>query len=101
MSKYQELVKELVALNKRANAIETQLAAERKHLRALVKVNDKFKTFTEFEFNGNKYRAKYSNHYGDCRVWKNGVEIDMSLPACGMIRPSTNDLRLAIATGRI
>ena len=77
-----------------------QLKEEKSRLRKLVVVNDKFSTFTELQYNGRKLRVKY-NRYGDCTVTENGKEIDTSLPVSGFIRPSINDLRLALAIGRI
>lgn len=99
-STYKTLCKEVSALEKQLEAMTIKLSAEKSRLRKLVKVNDKFTTFTELEFNGRKLRVKY-NSYGDCTVTENGKKIDSSYPKIGLIRPSINDLRLALATGRI
>lgn len=100
MTKFQSLCKEVSALEKQLDKLTKELSAEKSRLRKLVKVNDKFSTFTELEFDGRKLRVKY-NRYGDCTVTENGKEIDTSYPKIKYIRPSINDLRLLMATGRI
>jgi hypothetical protein len=100
MSKYAELCKEISTLEKRMNVVEAELAAERKRLRALVKVEDKYSTFTQLQYKGRKLNVKY-NRYGDETVTEKGKKIDTSLRTTGRIRPSINDLRLLLALGRI
>lgn len=99
-SEYKDLCKQAAMLQRQLEDISNEMAFKRSALRKLVKVNDKFTTFTELEFNGRKLRVKY-NSYGDCTVTENGKKVDTNYKKLGYVRPSINDLRLALATGRL
>ena len=87
-------------LAKELEATRAEIEFARSSLRAMVSVNNKYKTFTELHHQGRVLRVKY-NSYGDCKVTENGKEIDTSLPVSGRIRPTINDLRLLVAMGVI
>jgi hypothetical protein len=95
VAEYNSLVAEHDEYTKHLNEIESDLAFARSALRKLVKVNKKYTSFTQLEFEGRIVRVSY-NSYGDAKITENKKELKTK-----RIRPSINDLRLDLALGRI
>lgn len=98
IAEYNALVADVVATDKLLKRLESELSFKRSALRKLVTVNKKYTSFTQLEFEGRIVRVSY-NSYGDPKVTENKKELDLSFLRGA--RPSINDFRLYLATGRI
>jgi hypothetical protein len=95
IAEYNSLVKDFSVTEKLLARLESELSFKRSALRKLVKVNKKYTSFTQLEFEGRIVRVSY-NSYGDAKITENKKELKTK-----RIRPSINDLRLDLALGRI
>jgi hypothetical protein len=95
IAEYNSLVTDADATAKLLEHLESELSFKRSALRKLVKVNKKYTSFTQLEFEGRIVRVSY-NSYGDAKITENKKELKTK-----RIRPSINDVRLDLALGRI